>query len=84
MRIEVTSDDIRLVVKAIQDLREGLVTHNMDNTYKQRLADLEIKMTHLWNLLLKTTPMGETKVSKYGRAFSLSNAGTLGRLSPPQ
>ena len=36
---------------------------------KTRLADLEIKMTKLWSILLEQTPTGKDKLSKVGRTF---------------
>ena len=35
----------------------------------ERLADLEVKMAKLWNLLVETTPRGKEKTTKFGRMF---------------
>ncbi len=44
---------------------------------KERLADLEVKMSKLWGLLLETTPSGKEKVSKFGRRFGGKSKGYI-------
>lgn len=34
-----------------------------------RVADLEVKMSKLWSLLVEQTPRKQDKLSKYGRRF---------------
>ncbi len=34
-----------------------------------RIAELELKMSKLWSMLLETTPTGKEKLSKFGRKF---------------
>jgi len=34
-----------------------------------RVAELEIKMSKLWELLLTTTPTGQEKLSRFGKRF---------------
>lgn len=42
----------------------------------ERIADLEIKMTRLWNLLTETSPMTQkTKLSRFGRMFGGKSKG---------
>jgi len=40
-----------------------------------RVADLEVKMSKLWNLLTAQTPNGEDKLSKFGKRFGGKSKG---------
>jgi len=40
-----------------------------------RVADLEVKMAKLWDLLTTTTPSGQEKLSKVGRRFGGKSKG---------
>ena len=44
----------------------SMIDKKMDN---DRLAELEIKMAKLWDLLTEKTPTGREKVSKFGKGF---------------
>jgi len=39
----------------------------------KRLADLEVKMSKLWTMLVEQTPTGKEKLNKFGRNFYKRN-----------
>ncbi len=74
MNLKISCDDMRLIVASIQELRDTLRTREQPEV-KERLAELEIKMTKLWSVLTKENAQGETKVSKLGRRLFPSTQG---------
>lgn len=55
--------DIELL-KRIEKLEK-----QMDISDKERLAELEVKMSKLWGMLVSYTPTKQEKLSKHGKAF---------------
>lgn len=66
-----TAESLKDEISALQKEIERLKSRpEYPPSINERIADLEIKMTRLWNLLTETTPMSnKTKLSKYGKMF---------------
>ena len=71
---------IELLKKEIEDIQDILdVVGNdlkflkekreLSNDLGARVAELELKMSKLWSMLLETTPTGKQKLSTFGRKF---------------
>ncbi len=52
------------ILKRIDKLEKEMLVSD-----KERLAELEIKMSKLWGMLVSYTPTKQEKLSKHGKAF---------------
>lgn len=66
-----TIDNLKEEIQELQQEIERLKKRpEYPPSINERIADLEIKMTRLWNLLTETNPISQkTKLSKYGKMF---------------
>ena len=69
--IEVLFDATAQLKSEMDELRGKFASNSPASTQElsNRIADLEVKMSKLWNLLITQTPRGEDKLSKYGKVF---------------
>lgn len=74
------NNKIELLKKEIEDLKDILDSVDTDIRHLKekrelgdnlggRVAELELKMSKLWNMLLETTPTGKDKLTRFGRKF---------------
>jgi hypothetical protein len=52
--------------------------NKLEKDVYERLADLEIKMSKLWSLLLETNQIGKEKLTKFGKLYGGKAKITLG------
>jgi hypothetical protein len=59
------------IMNEIKELRAELEKKpdKLEKDAYERLADLEVKMAKLWNLLIMQTATGKEKPTKFGRMF---------------
>ena len=59
------------IMNEIKELRLELEKKpdKLEKDAYERLADLEVKMAKLWNLLITQTSTGKEKTTKFGRMF---------------
>lgn len=60
----ITNAEMRLRVDLMKELEKS-----PNSQLQARVADLEVKMSKLWSLLVEQTPRKQDKLSKYGRRF---------------
>jgi hypothetical protein len=69
-----------VALKKYKELEEKYKTLEMARipvNHEERIAELEIKMAKLWNLLLEKSLKGEDKLTKFGRRFGGTNKSFL-------
>jgi len=68
-----TDSELHMLSERIEATRQ-LIHFKVDNMpsnaqYAERLAEVEVKLAKLYNILLEETPTGRTKLSKFGKTF---------------
>lgn len=69
-----------VTLKKYKELEEKYKTLELTRVplnHEERIAELEIKMSKLWGLLIEKNIKGEDKLSKFGRRFGGQNKSFL-------
>jgi len=67
--VKISIENIGRLEEAILSLKE-IEKADLPKEYQERLAELEVKMSKLWNMLTTVSAAtGEPKLSKFGRKF---------------
>lgn len=64
-----TLDNINNTIDALVLIEKQMLEKNStDFDIQNRIAELEVKMSKLWNILITKTPTGEDKPTKYAKS----------------
>lgn len=53
----------------LSSIKDSMKSQDGRSDMPERLADCEVKLKKLWDLLTEKTPRGQDKLNKYGKMF---------------